>query len=645
MAMLKRREPFIVSERGLIATLFGLYLVATAALSVFSFYSSQTEQLASTRSMLLTAARAGGHIIGRYFHDIYALDRAPGDVHYRLIVESLDELVADLPDVEYVYSMDMVDGQAYFIVSNETGLDRRRGTLSVFYNPYDSAPEDLFQAYSSGEPVFSDIYDNEWGTFRSAFVPTRRADGTLYIMAADIKIDSRATLLTNSIYSSALIALLALLPLYPLMRTYRRLQRRREEDLERELYYDAITGLPDITGMQRDLAHSTDQDHLSGILINLDEFHAINTLFGYDAGDRLLNQVADAIKKKLPSGARLYRSLIDEYFVLLPDADEQSAMRLAQTLLDTIFEPIEADDRRRITVTARAGVALAIEGAEELLLNAREAMDEARRQSQEIMLYHEGLHPQKRYAENLHWLNEVNDAFRQGRLNPWFQPICETATGAIRHYEALARLTDSRGEIHTPFHFLPAIRKSHLYRQLTCAMIEQSFQHFAHSDASVSINLTRYDLLDETTIAHLITNMHRFGMEGRVIIEVIESESIDYQDEVLKVLKHCKQQGIRIAIDDFGSGYSNFDQILKIDADYLKIDGSLIRRLQSSRKAQALVEAITRFAHSLNIPMIAEFVEDTATITQLQALGVQYVQGYAIGRPTPAEKTELKHTE
>ncbi|GGC05723.1 hypothetical protein GCM10011352_34880 [Marinobacterium zhoushanense] len=636
----KQEHRFLSSERGLFVTLFVLYLIATTALTLFSFRASRDEQLAQTRSTLLTAARAGGHIIGLYFHDIYDRSHSPGQVHYQLIVESLNRLVEDLPGVEYVYSMDVVDGEAYFIVSNETKEDLERDTPSLFYNPYRSAPDQLFEANSSGEAIFTPIYTNEWGSFRSAFVPTQRSDGTSYIMAADIKVDGPDTLFINSLKISAFTALAGLLPLYPLLWLYRRLQRNRERELEKELFYDRITGLPRVTRMEHELQDQPGP--FSGILINLDEFHAINTLFGYETGDRLLIQVADTISRQLPADARLFRSLVDEYFVLLGEIQPTSPLQLTQQLLASIFEPIEAEDNRQISVTARAGIALHITRAADLLNYAREAMDQARASGKEMQLYSDDMHPEERYKRNLHWLNKVNDAFRQGRIIPWFQPILDTRSGKICHYEALARLIDADGTIHTPYTFLPAIRKSHLYRQLTTAIIEQSFTLFSNRQSSVAINLTRFDLLDHQTVDHLIQSVATYGMEGRVIIEVIESESIDYQDEVLQVLQRCKQAGIRIAIDDFGSGYSNFDQMLKIEADYLKIDGELVRRLHSSSKAQALVAAVISFAHGLNIPMIAEFVEDRQTLEKLKAFGVQYVQGYGVGRPAPANQLEIE---
>ncbi|MBV1789802.1 bifunctional diguanylate cyclase/phosphodiesterase [Marinobacterium sp. D7] len=636
----KHEHRFLASERGLFVTLFVLYLIATSALTLFSFRASRDEQLAQTRSTLLTAARAGGHIIGVYFHDIYDRSHAPGEVHYRLIVESLNRLVEDLPGVEYVYSMDVVDGKAYFIASNETQEDLERHTPSLFYNPYRSAPDLLFEAKSSGEPIFTPVYTNEWGSFRSAFVPTQRSDGTRYIMAADIKVDGTDRLFINSLKISAFTALAGLLPLYPLLWLYRRLQRDREQELERELYYDRITGLPRVALMEHELQDQPGP--FSGILINLDEFHAINTLFGYETGNRLLVQVADTISRQLPSGARLFRSQVDEYFVLLESAQPKSSMHLTQQLLDSIFEPIEAEDNRQITVTARAGIALQVPRALDLLNYAREAMDQARKSGKDMQLYTDDMRPQERYKKNLHWLNTVNDAFRQGRVVPWFQPILDTRTGKICHYEALARLIDTDGTIHTPYAFLPAIRKSHLYRQLTTAIIEQSFALFSNRQSSLAINLTRFDLLDHQTMDHLVHSVSQYGMEERVIIEVIESESIDYQDEVLQVLQRCKQAGIRIAIDDFGSGYSNFDQMLKIDADYLKIDGELVRRLHSSSKAQALVAAVISFAHGLGIPMIAEFVEDRQTLEKLKAFGVQYVQGYGVGRPAPADRLDIR---
>ncbi|SEG86114.1 bifunctional diguanylate cyclase/phosphodiesterase [Marinobacterium lutimaris] len=639
MAKDKGYALFFRTERGLIATLFILYFIATLTLTGLTFRASQVEQLSQTSSTLLTAARSGGHLIGRYFHDLYGLNREPGQAQYRMIVATLDQLVADLPDVEYVYSMDVVGEKAFFIVSNETHLDLQRGTPSTFYNPYGSAPEELFEAYHSKTAIFTPVYTNEWGTFRSAFVPTQRSDGSYFVMAADMKVDGPNTLLMHSLELAALVSLLGLAPIYPLLHLYHQLRQRRERELEKELYYDPITGLPRIAKMEADLAEN--EQPMGGILINLDEFHAVNTLFGYDVGDHLLFQVAEALRAQLPADTTLYRSQVDEYFILLRGYDESRASNLASRLLASVFEPIKADDQRRITLTARAGIVLNEKDPVRLQHDAREAMDEASRNGRALVVFNEALRPENRYETNLHWLNEINEAFRHNRVQPWFQPILDANTGQVRHYEALARLLDGENRVHTPFHFLPVIRKSHLYRQLTCAIIDQSFSLFGPRSSSLSINLTRYDLIDEETINYLLREYEHQGLQGRLIIEVIESESIGYQDEVLRVLKRLKEAGIQLAIDDFGSGYSNFDHMLKIDADYLKIDGSLIRSVLGNHKASVLVEAIISFASSLDIPLIAEFVEDEQILDYLKARDVRFMQGYVIGRPAPADQLQI----
>ncbi len=633
--MYKSPSP-LLSEKGLILSLFALYILATSVLTVISFNASQAEQLSTTRSMLLTAARAGGHIVGKYFHDTYRPEHPPGEVHYRLLVESLDSLVEDLPGVEYVYSMDIIDGEAYFVISNETAEDLERGTPSRFYNPYQSAPDELFEAYRLRKPVFTPVYSNEWGTFRSAFVPTKRYDDSYYIMSADIKLDSPHEVFLQSLASTSLVTLIALLPVYPLLVLYRRLQRKHQRDLERQLYYNPLSGLPNPAWLA---AHEAGPLSIrkGGILINLNNFHAINMLFGQDVGDQLIQRIAQRLGSCLPEGTSLIHVRVDEFFVLSESADLEQLICLTRQLLNVIFEPGEGGGESGLSVSARAGVATSSESVERVMSRAQEAMKQAVSQGVPYRAYTDTAPPDEYYECNLHWLNEVGLALDEGRLQPWFQPIRNIHTGEIKHYEALARLIGRDAEVYLPGQFLPAIRCSHLYPLLTRTIIEQSVSAVRDLGAMVSINMTKHDLLDPQTMECLFAAIQKNNVEGRVLIEVLESESIEYQDNVVDVLTCCRAAGVKIAIDDFGSGYSNFDQILKIEPDFLKIDGSLIRCIDTDEKAYALVSAICQFAVSLNIPLIAEFVESEQLLPLLSEMGVMYAQGFGIGRPVPVE--------
>ncbi len=631
----------LLSEKGLILSLFALYILATSVLTVISFKASQAEQLSTTRSMLLTAARAGGHIVGKYFHDNYRPERPPGEEHYRLLVESLDSLVEDLPGVEYVYSMDIIEGEAYFVISNETEEDLERGTPSRFYNPYQSAPEELFEAYRLREPVFTPVYSNEWGTFRSAFVPTKRYDDSYYIMSADIKLDAPHEIFLQSLGTASLVTLIALLPVYPLFIFYRRLQRKQARDLERQLYYNALTGLPNPAWLT---AHEPDplSDRVGGILINLNNFHAINMLFGQDVGDQLIQRIAQRLASRLPEGTTLFHVRVDEFFVLSESADLEQLICLTRQLLNVIFEPGEGSLKNRLSVSARAGVATSSESVERVMSRAQEAMKQAVNQGVPYRAYTDTAPPDEYYERNLHWLNEVGLALEEGRLKPWAQPIQNIRSGETNHFEALARLVGRDGEVYLPGQFLPAIRCSHLYPLLTRTIIQQSLASFRDLGAMVSINMTKHDLLDQQTMECLFEGIRKYEMQGRVLIEVLESESIEYQDDVVDVLNGCREAGVKIAIDDFGSGYSNFDQILKIEPDFLKIDGSLIRCIDRDEKAHALVSAICQFAVSLNIPLVAEFVESERLVPLLAEMGIEYVQGFGIGRPAPLESIAVE---
>ena len=613
--------------------MFILYLVATSIFSYTNYQTRQMEHESSVRSTLLTAAVSSEHIIGLEFGQRFNVSNAPDPLLYRYIVDKLSKWVTHLP-ITYVYLIDKVDEKIYFVISNETEKDKLDNTLSEYYKPYKSAPEELWRSFYEWEPVYTEVYENEWGSFQSVFVPIERSDGSVYVLAADIKVENLEQLLYSSIVQSVLLTLVFLLPLIPMLVLYFWLQRRKEAEFKHSLLFDSVTGLANSHCLQADLYNS--EDNLSGILLNLVDTDDINTVFGRTATDALFTHIGVVLTALLPSGARLYRVRVREFFVLYDELDPLRLQGLTQTLLESLNAPMPITSKRTnysdITVTAHAGIVVGVK-KQRLVSRARGAMETAQEVGRPFCFYSDGVEREKQIEEGYFWQKQVLMALSEKRLLPYFQPIYDIRKRQINRYEILVRLQQRDGQIVGPNAFLPAVRRSHLYRQLTRSMIEQGFAIFSGRSESVSVNLCKSDLLDQDTPQFLLAAIERYGMQGRVTIEVVESDWIGFQDEVLDVLTFLKHSGVCIAIDDFGSGYSNFDQLLKMEVDYLKIDGSLVSCMFTNEQALAMVKAIINLANGLGIPVIPEYVENQQMLDLLKVLGCEYAQGYVIGAP------------
>ncbi|MDX9756759.1 MAG: EAL domain-containing protein, partial [Sulfurimonas sp.] len=207
-------------------------------------------------------------------------------------------------------------------------------------------------------------------------------------------------------------------------------------------------------------------------------------------------------------------------------------------------------------------------------------------------------------------------------------------TQKIVKYEALMRIMDNNGAYITPIHFLELAKKNKLYHQLTKIMIEKTFKKFENLPYSVSINISVEDILNKEINRFILDKLKNTGMGEKIVFEIIESEGIENFEQVLEFINKIKIYGAKISIDDFGTGYSNFDYLMKLKVDYIKIDGSMIRGIDTDKNSQMVTKTIVNFAKNMGIKTVAEFVHSKNVFMKVQELDVDFSQGYYFGEPT-----------
>ncbi|MFK2822751.1 EAL domain-containing protein [Malaciobacter sp. WC5094] len=236
--------------------------------------------------------------------------------------------------------------------------------------------------------------------------------------------------------------------------------------------------------------------------------------------------------------------------------------------------------------------------------------------------------------KNIETIHMVKTALDNCNIVSYFQPIIENKTKKIVKYESLVRLIDEEGKTISPYFFLDVSKKGTYYTKITNRVIESSFKVLDHITNSVSINLSVLDMENEEIKNKLIELTSRPEYKGRVIFELLENENIKDFKSVKKFIAKVKKLGnVKIAIDDFGSGYSNFERLLDYNPDILKIDGSLIKNIETDSYSRNVVETIVTFAKKQNIETIAEFVENENIYNILNEMGITYSQGYYFGKP------------
>ncbi len=392
---------------------------------------------------------------------------------------------------------------------------------------------------------------------------------------------------------------------------------------------DRLTGLPDRYALQQQSTGDREQTLLVAEVLGLGR---LNATYGFDFGDRLLQQAAAWLSRCKPSGAQLYRLGGASFGLLFETVSEAYVCDVAETLWAAAYEQSIEVEGVRLYLPLVFGVAST--GAEALICCAHSALEAAKGSSQKVGLYSPECSALQAQHHNILWGQRVRQALEEEAIVPVYQPIVHNRSNTIERYECLARL--GRGALqHGPATFLEPARKAGLLPGITYAMINHSFQQLGPTGYGMSLNLSSEDLRNEALAGYLLHRCARYGVTpGRVTLEILED--VAWAPGTTKAINRLKEAGFQIALDDFGCEMANFSRLLELEVDSIKIDGAFVRRIATSRRHRAVVEAIARFAHTIGASSMAEFVHDEMTHRIICDLGVDYAQGYYIGPPEAA---------
>jgi c-di-GMP phosphodiesterase len=413
-----------------------------------------------------------------------------------------------------------------------------------------------------------------------------------------------------------------------------------QEYFIKEVRTDMLTGLPNRQQILLDIEKA---ESPTLILMNIDFFKEINDCYGNKIGDYVLIEIANRSRLfQEELGFRLYKMPADEYALLFDrDMDKRDLERIVKILdLEINEKPFNWENNEiHVRVTCGAARGLDIKQLSEgkwrnLATSADMALKKAKRMLRGLIIYDESMDIPKEYENNILWKQKIKEALKNNNILPFFQPIVNNRTGRIEKYESLVRLIDGRGNIIAPHYFLDIAKKSHCYCDITKVMIDKSFAVFEDKDFEFSVNLTMYDILDEEMSGYIKKKIRENrGTAQRLVFEILESEGIENYKDVMIFIEEVKEFGCKIAIDDFGSGYSNFDHILKLDVDYIKIDASLIKNIDKDANAQIITKTISNFSKELGLKTISEYVHSEEVFQKGIQLGIDYSQGFYFGEP------------
>ena len=430
--------------------------------------------------------------------------------------------------------------------------------------------------------------------------------------------------------------------------------RRTEMLVDYLSLHDNLTGLPNRRFFLRQLDTAIDTaknkgGQLSVALLDIARLARINDALGTAAGDLLIGLIAQRLKEKLPADANVARIGGDEFAVLLTDQPPEQATHQARHLLENFNQPVRIEDRE-VFVNISVGIAgfpeHALDG-ESLLQSAQEAQHHARE------LGNHGIAVQSarlgRAAEEAlaleHALRLAMDRHHE-QFHLVYQPQLDLRTDRIVGVEALIRWQHPEQGLIPPPVFIPILEEIGLIGALGQWILEEACRQAREWSERklrlrVGVNLSPRQFVDGQLATQIHDTAQRIGVDpGLIELEITESLAMHDPDTTLTLLAALRQKGFKIAIDDFGIGYSSLEYLLRFPIDTIKIDRAFVMHITDTPRDRAIVRAITAIAQSLGLTTIAEGVETLRQRDFVDALGVTEIQGYLLGKPMRAEELE-----
>ncbi len=419
--------------------------------------------------------------------------------------------------------------------------------------------------------------------------------------------------------------------------------KKQKETIERQsksfiemLQKDSMTNLYNVEKLKIDYMNLTKKPIL--MLFNIDNFNFINLTHSYKTGDEIIKQVALFLQAFSTNEIKLYKLYGDEFMMALDDMDIMKTLSFAENIQQQFNKYNYLVEDEEFNLSASIGLLECSDEDTTFPYNkVKLALQNGRsNHKNSISIYQKNMSLLEKQKELLKWAKKTKDAIKNHQLKAFYQPIYEFRESRITKYEALARIVEG-SEVVAPFYFLDSAKVSGLIPTLTKIMLNQTFEFFKDfKDISFSVNITDEDLKDGELFGTLIYLCNKYDISpSKVTLEILENINDKDVENVTLKLEEIKEAGFLLALDDFGSQNSNFTRIQNLNVDIIKIDGLFIKDLDTNLSSKHIVETIIYLAKKTNKKTIAEFVHSEIIFNIVKDLGVDYAQGYFVGKPLP----------
>lgn len=524
-------------------------------------------------------------------------------------------------------------------------LDASKSDKSEFYQKFDVTSTEYNTVYEEKKPQVIKQNDIE-NLYLTYLYPILSNGNVVGIFSIDITTNIQKIILESikplETFFAVLIIFILLLMSMTIMQIFHYFVTRKK------IFTDPLTKTFNRNYLE-EISSMLNLEHYSLAMLDLDKFKIINDTYGHKAGDYVLSLASKIFKDSIRDSDILIRYGGEEFLLLINNrSNNKTNIDICERLRSNISRERFLYDGHEIKVHVSIGLHKhpsleknlqeAIKIADEMLYVAKKSG------RNRVITYDEKEHTKTSSSEYSKDISFVKEALDEDRVLCHFQPIYNHKSGEIFKYEALVRIVSKENTIVSPMQFLPQLKHTNMHYKLTQRILLIVFEKFKNNQKLVSININFSDLInpdiEETIIKHLRENHH---LASRVTFEILESDEIDDVALFKQKISLLHSLKAKVSIDDFGSGYSNFKTIIDVEANFLKIDGSLIKNIDTNNKDFRVVKSIIHFASQSNMQTIAEFVHSKEVYEKLLLLDIDYMQGFYISEPKAAlvDKEEL----
>lgn len=427
--------------------------------------------------------------------------------------------------------------------------------------------------------------------------------------------------------------------------------RERDAKLSRLANHDALTGLFNrqrfVEELAKEITTVAESSNPSALFfIDLDQFKYVNDTCGHPTGDQVLKLAAQQLTRSVRVEDVVARFGGDEFAVLARDVSRRQARSIASSILEDMRRHGHVEDGNIFHLQCSIGIAMISSdrfGPHELVAQADIACHEAKSRGRNRMeFYKVAAKETEQMAVDVGWMRRIREAIDSDAFVLHYQPIVHIATGQTTHQEVLLRMQTDDDRLVAPDAFLPAAARFGLMADIDSWVVAHALEELsrfrAHDpELKFTINLSAHAFESQQIALQVRELLEKYRLPAEsIVFEITEQLAVRHQADVDKQIAALRELGCKLAIDDFGTGYSSFSYLKRLDVDYIKIDGHFIKDLASDPVDQTMVRLIGETGKAAGMKIVAEYVQDGSSLALLAQFGIEYAQGFYIGRPTAA---------